>query len=61
MDMDLEHQLFEAWLLSENFHGFNSEATDEADLERDPSDGGYLDAYVHGAWLAWNASISRML
>lgn len=43
---------FEAWVISEAFFGHDDQNT--LIEERDEEDGGYIDAVVHGAWMAWN-------
>ena len=42
---------FEQWIINTPFFGVGNRT--EEDLVRDPEDGGYLDAVVHGAWLAF--------
>lgn len=44
-------EAFEAWVRSVPFF---AQWSGQGDLERDNEDGGYIDANVHAAWLAWN-------
>jgi hypothetical protein len=48
---------FEAWIVTQPFYGYDHWAEDcipvEEILAPDSADGGYLEAQVHGAWLAY--------
>lgn len=48
---------FEAHIYSEPFYGYQPGDV----LERDEQDGGYIDAALHGHWLAWQASRAALV
>jgi len=53
---DHNRQAFEQFIRSQPFYAHCGDEDDV--LERDTTDGGYLDSCVNGAWKAWNARAS---